>query len=183
MLFFVLPVFYKICFQDSGTPPRSSTATVIITSDEQNTFVPIPRFEKALYQGTLNINGVLELENAVVVNNTFSNEIAFGLSGGDSDLFLYTIDLNVVIISLVEDADLTDRTFLMTTLIANRAYTETGSTVLHVDIEMQSALPTPKFQQQRYRGQLNDLLQVTIEGIALVESTYSNDVQFFLEGG
>lgn len=133
--------------------------------------------------GTLNSNGVLQLENAVVVSDTFSNEIAFGLSGGDGDLFSYAIDLNVVTITLVPDADVTDRTFLMTTLIANRANVETGSTVLHVNIEVDAILPTPVFQQQRYRAQLDDNQQVTIDTIALLPSTYSNDVVFFLEGG
>lgn len=133
--------------------------------------------------GTLNSIGVLQLENAIVVSDTFSNEIAFGLSGGDSDLFSYAIDLNVVTISLVPDANVTDRTFLMTTLIANRANVETGSTVLHVNIEVEVVLPTPTFQQQRYRAQLDDNQQVTIDTIALVPSTYSNDVVFFLEGG
>lgn len=89
----------------------------------------------------------------------------------------------MVTISLVPDADVTDRTFLMTTLIANRANVETGSTVLHVNIEVDDILPTPTFQQQRYRAQLDDNQQVTINTIALVANTYSNDVVFFLEGG
>lgn len=133
--------------------------------------------------GTLSSIGVLQLENVIVVSDTFSNEIAFGLSGGDSDLFAYDNDLNTVTISLVPNADVTDRTFLMTTLIANRANVETGSTVVHVNVEVEATIPTPSFQQPRYRAQLDDNQQVTIDTIALVPSTYSNDVVFFLEGG
>lgn len=68
--------------QDKGTPPGVGQATVIITGNEINPYIPIPQFSKALYQGQLDANRLLTLENALITNETFSTEIQLEFSGG-----------------------------------------------------------------------------------------------------
>lgn len=53
------------------------TATVSITGNSASTYLPSPRFDKSLYQGSLSATNALTIENPTILEDTFSDDIQF----------------------------------------------------------------------------------------------------------
>lgn len=107
---------------------------------------------------------------------------------GDHELFKTSSAQNPVEVSLVRpltEADILDRTYLMTVLQAHRADVEPAATVLLVNIPVTTPRPdivAPSFTKPLYRGYIDNEAGVLVEDIVLVASTYSSAVTFELSG-
>lgn len=150
----------------------------------------MPIFEKVLYQGALDLENKLTIEQLKIKNETFSNEIVFSLIGRDSSLFSIQSNLNEITITLSKILladELNDKMYLTTTIIANRPEVDTGSAVILIDIPEKPAPPTPIpvpiFKKPLYRGQLNDNYQLqNLDIISIQIETYSDDLKITLTG-
>lgn len=179
---------FTIIATDIGNPPRSAEARVVLIGSDIYAFIPIPRFDKPVYRGSLSDNRELILEHIFVNNDTFSNEIAFGFSEGDAELFSFSNVMNEIIITLssdLSDEDLEGKLYLITTFVANRPNVDQGSTIIIVDIPTTTLppIPVPAFELSTYRGSLDENRELVLDPIVLIASTYDDNVSFVLEGG
>lgn len=178
-----------ICFQDSGNPPLSAQARVIIRPDSEDVFVPVPKFASAFYRGTLDDQRQLVLEPLIITEDTYHEEITLDFSGGDSLLFSQSNAANRIDVQFVRqltDEDLVDKNILMTTLVANRADVDRGSTVIIVDIPQATPepqpLPVPSFEQIVYVGRLNVNLELLVPAVLITEATFVSEVEVTIAG-
>lgn len=74
----------------------------------------------------------------------------------------------------------------MTTLVANRANVDPGSTVILVDIPTTTTpvpFEAPAFEKDLYVGSLNVDLELQLEQLVITTDTYDSSVTLSLEGG
>ncbi|KAG4078591.1 hypothetical protein HA402_003238 [Bradysia odoriphaga] len=173
---------FIIIATDSGIEfTRSSTAQITIVSDENATYIPVPRFEKPIYRGDISESGEFSSEILTIAEESYSDELTYTISGDDGDLFsveaLPPYSLAVGLRSPITEKNLIGKTFLTAKISANHPEVPSGSTVLLVD------LPTiPTFEKSLIRGLVNDDLELIVETIVLADGSYTSYTIFSLTG-
>lgn len=66
----------------ANRPDGDSGSAVILVNIPVTTPSPLPAFEKSAYQGSLNENHELTMENIILKENTFGQGVTFQLEGG-----------------------------------------------------------------------------------------------------
>lgn len=150
-------------------------------------FVPVPKFSSAFYRGSLDDQRQLILEQIIITADTYHEEIALGFSGGDSSLFGLSNIENSITVQLkrpLTDQDIVDKNILLTTLVANRADVDRGTTVIFVDIPetVPPSLLVPTFEQSVYVGQLTESFELELPNVLITEVTFVSEVVFELTG-
>lgn len=165
-------------------------AIVVITADEEVTYIPSPRFEKAIYRGNIDENGVLSVEDPTIDEDSYSQNLTFSLTiGDDSDLFVIEpVTLYSVRVSLkapLTEENLIGKTVFVATITADHPEAFSGTTVLLIDLPGEPAFTTPKpaFQKSLIRGSISSQLELDVETIVLAETSYTPEIIFSIEGG
>lgn len=113
-------------------------ALVVLTSNENVTYVSSPRFEKVFYRGNIDDDGVLSIEDPTIEEDSYSENIEFTLSGDDGDLFSIARapprSVKVSLRAPLTEENLISKTFLITTLTASHSEASNSSTVLLIDL-------------------------------------------------
>lgn len=183
--------FYCSQHQDSGTPARSTSVHVIIQPDAVDVFVPVPQFTSAFYRGALDASTrELVIPQPTITAVTYHTDIQLRFAGSDNALFAYTNEANQITVSLARpltDADVSGKTILLTTLVAERADVEAGSAVIVVDVPLDTTTPpsesqVPTFEQGVYVGAVDAERQLGVLEVTIVQATFSTDVQVRLSG-
>lgn len=83
-------------------------------------------------------------------------------------------------------ADVLNRAVLMTTLVANRANVDPGSTVILVDIPTTTTpvpFDPPAFEKTVYVGSLNAERELQLEQLIIKSETFDSSITLAVEGG
>lgn len=168
---------------------KSGTAQIILIPDEEVTYIPPPRFEKAIYRGNISDTGVFSYENPTIEADSYSADLSFTISGDDGDLFtvelLPPFSVNVALKYPITEENLIGKPFLTATISANHPEVFSGSTVLLVDVPSEAIItaPKPTFEKSLIRGSINSELELIVEAIILTENSYTSDTTFSMTGG
>lgn len=182
----------EFILKDSGVDEvLTATAVINIVADKESTYIPPPRFQKALYRGNISDTGIFSYEPPTIDEESYSEDLSFTLSGDDGDLFSVelvhesTHSLNVLLKSPITEENVNGKTFLTATISANHPEVFSGSTVLLIDLPIVPEITTPKpiFEKSLIKGSIDTDLQLFIETIVLLESTYTADTIFSMAGG
>ncbi|KAJ6625244.1 Protocadherin-15, partial [Pseudolycoriella hygida] len=183
------PFSFTIIATDSGLEAnRTSTAQIMIVPDEEATYTPQPRFQKAIYRGHISETGAFSYENILLEGDSYSEGLSFAISGVDGDLYSiqyvppYTVEVSLK--SPLSEENTAGKTFLTATISASHPETHTGSTVLLVDLPDVPIVTTPKpmFEKSLIRGSINLDMELSIEAVVLAESTYTTEITFSMNG-
>lgn len=84
--------------------------------------------------------------------------------------------------------DLYEKTFLMSSVVAELENVGQSAAVFIISIPVTTPQPlvdTPKFEKLMYQGNLTNGAdrELNIENIVLNSSTYTNDIEFSMQGG
>lgn len=176
--------------KDSGTgEPKTSTAQIQIVPDTEVTYVPPPRFAKAIYRGNISDTGIFTYESPTIEQDSYSEDLSFTISGDDGDLFsigaLPPYSVSIALKSPITEENLIGKTFLTATISANHPEVFSGSTILLVDLPSVPIVTTPKpaFEKSLVRGSINSELELLVETIVLTQSSYASDIIFSMTGG
>lgn len=163
---------------------------MVIIPDEEVTYVSIPRFERLIYRGNIDDNGVLTIDDPTIEIDTYSENVEFELIGDDSDLFsiefptIYSV--KVTLKEPLTEENLIGKAFLTATLTANHPEVVSGSSILLIDLPKTpptTTTPRPAFEKSLIRGSINSDLELAIENVVLTESSYEPEIIFTMTGG
>ncbi|XP_037939362.1 uncharacterized protein LOC119672398 [Teleopsis dalmanni] len=177
-------LIFHITATDSGSPPLSSNATVVIRADRSNSLPPIPRFEQSLYSVLLHKNLTLQLLRISLLPETYSENVRFSLKGRDADIFEMQNNANVVQIKLARNVtkeEIKPRSFLhFSVQAAHLNLTDFGETAIYV--RPVSFKETFHFEESSFRGNISSTGELTMEIIEFDDYGYSDEVMFELLG-
>ncbi|KAG4076573.1 hypothetical protein HA402_002736 [Bradysia odoriphaga] len=180
---------FTITATDSGVEfNRGDSAQIHIVADEEATYIPPPRFEEAIYRGDISVTGEFSCEIPTIVEDTYSDELSYTLSGTDGDLFVVEarppFSVAVALKAPITEENLVGKSFFTATISANHPEVPSGSTVLLVSLPSVPVVTTPKpsFEKSLIRGSINAELELFVETIVLSESSYTLDTTFSMTG-
>ncbi|XP_037037495.1 uncharacterized protein LOC119075215 [Bradysia coprophila] len=180
---------FTITATDSGVEfSRGDSAQIHIVADGNATYIPPPRFEEAIYRGDISETGEFSCETPTIVEDTYSDELSYTLSGTDGDLFSVEArppySVAVTLKAPITEENLVGKTFFTATISANHPEVPSGSTVLLVSLPSVPVVTTPKpsFEKSLIRGSINAELELFVETIVLSVQSYTLDTTFSMTG-
>lgn len=178
---------FTLIATDSGVDiSLANTTRIAIVSDENATYIPSPRFEKAIYRGDINVDGEFSYEIPTIEEDSFPDQLTFTVTGDDGDLFsvepLPPYSVSVSLKAPITEENVAGKKFLTATIYASHPEVSSGSTVLLVDLPNVPIVTTPKpyFEKSLVRGSINTDFELLLETITLTE--YTTDTTFSMIG-
>ncbi|XP_044743334.1 uncharacterized protein LOC123305627 isoform X4 [Chrysoperla carnea] len=160
--------------EDTGT-------AIVLTSDVENS--PKPRFEKHTYEGKYLDNDQIDLEDLVIVEETYVESINIEVNGKYSKNFRVThVKDNKFQLEVEEplpSAVLESETYVSLILEIQGGLT---ATTVVLEIENKEMQPIPRFEKLVYEGKYNDDDKIDLEDLIIVKETYAESIDIGISG-
>ncbi|CRK98401.1 CLUMA_CG011760, isoform A [Clunio marinus] len=173
-------VFLTVYIIAERTGYASAETVVFIQLPVQCEEVELISFEKNIYRGAVNFNGVLNIENIHLLPDGDDQNIILSLKGDDAEKFSYERNEEVIQLKL-DPLEVADRQHPFYFYIeAFKLGTIMTHTSILVDIIDKKLL---EFDEPMYVGHINENLKLKLDSILLNDDLQSDGLTFILKDG
>ncbi|XP_044743332.1 uncharacterized protein LOC123305627 isoform X2 [Chrysoperla carnea] len=160
------------------------TATTVVLEIENKEMQPIPRFEKLVYEGKYNDDDKIDLEDLIIVKETYAESIDIGISGKYSENFRvmhvkdnkYQLEVEKPLSSAVLESE------NYVSLILEIEGEFTGTAVVLTIESSKADTPIPRFEKLVYEGKYYDDEKLDLEDLVIVKETYVESIDIGISG-
>ncbi|XP_070496288.1 uncharacterized protein [Chironomus tepperi] len=162
-------VEFTLTATDSSAEPKSSSVSVKVFTDPENTFIESPKFSKPLYRGELEKGGALKIEDIQLDASTYDDNVKFEIVGDVYEIISMTSEGPTASITLKEGIlpeEVFQQKFVDFIIEAKRDGDKSGFAVVVIDIS--SPIFTFSFEKSLYEGEIKEKRQeLSIEAMKL----------------
>ncbi|XP_044743331.1 uncharacterized protein LOC123305627 isoform X1 [Chrysoperla carnea] len=158
------------------------TATTVVLEIENKEMQPIPRFEKLVYEGKYNDDDKIDLEDLIIVKETYAESIDIGISGKYSENFnVMQIKDNTYQLEVIKPLPSTIWELEKYVSLALEIKGEDTGTAIVLTSDVENS-PKPRFEKHTYEGKYLDNDQIDLEDLVIVEETYVESINIEVNG-
>ncbi|XP_065076848.1 uncharacterized protein LOC135700309 [Ochlerotatus camptorhynchus] len=172
--------YFHFTVQATKADVGSAIAFVVLEVLKQD--VILPKFEQPFYEGSLTEEGIAEIPEVKITENTYVDNIKFN-SMGDTDLFSINIAGNKITLvpKGITEENLSGKLYLLVRISASQEQEVQAETIVIIKIIRQEII-TPQFENNFLQSQLvEENLQFTPVKVVVNLTTWTTATEVFLK--